>query len=164
MSEEARRAVERRRAEALDRLEGRKPLVNPALSAGRLADIDVGWEVWSPTFDTPGVHPDDTRMCDDANPCGGIVVDITRTVDPDTGEKIVVYHTWDYTRPAWQARAALRCVDPATVTTPNTARLRAAWRRMCREVGEQTGPLTHQELRLLTDAHRLAVVEGRKLP
>lgn len=162
MSDEARRAVERRRAEALDRLEGRKPLVDPALSAGRLADIDVGWEVWSPTFDTPGVHS--MRLWGDGSPCGGIVIAIERSVDPDTGETRTMYHTWDYTRPSWEALKVLPCVDPATVTTPNTARLRAAWRRMCREVGEQTGPLTWQELGMIEAAHRLAAIEGAKLP
>lgn len=139
-----------------------------AYSLGDFRLVEPGVELWA-HVDGPVAN---IRMKEDGGPIGGLVVDVLDGVeetDPETGEIELrrAFRTFDYSETVVPKAFHVlleRQVDPDSFMPPQIGRIRAAYRRICRWVGEQRGNATALELDALGAANRLAAIVGQRRP
>lgn len=127
---------------------------------GDLALVETGCQLYARE------DGDGMRVDDNGDALGGIVLEITFTggIDEETGEISTrrAFHIYDPMKRLDKAFRVLteEQVDRDRFEPFDIATVRRAMRRFCREVGEQTGVATMRELKLVSDAARLAALIG----
>lgn len=134
-----------------------------ARSIGDFRLVEPGCEVWGRT---DGDVANIRRREDDA--IGGIVIDVLDEVtDPETGELGRAFHIFNYSEPvipkAFRFLTEAQ-VDPDSFAPPQLGRIRGAYRRICRWVGEQRGNAGGLEVDAVAAAARLAAIVGQRRP
>lgn len=169
LTDEARKIIDQRRREQLERIDGSRPMFDTAYTKGDYRLAEPGAECWSKTEG----EIREIRTRGGEEPLGGIILDITADPDPDTGDIRRAFRCFDYTCPIWQAVTVLpeSMVDPEGFSAPDWARLRRTYRTLCLEVGRKLGlqrksnPIaSRSEIELVQIAARLASIIGQTLP
>lgn len=160
LTDAAKELIAQRDQQRAERIAGTRPMFDTAYTLGDFRLAEPGCEVWSKTDGDLA----DVKMNPDGDPCGGIVLEVTTSVDDVDGEIRRAFRCFDYTRTQlWRAVIVLQehQVDPDSFSPPDWSRIRAQYRRICREIGGRRGVASRPELELMHDAHLLAAIVSR---
>lgn len=130
-----------------------------SLDATDLRHVDVGCFVWSRSRGHEGVLGDGTQV----DPVGGLVVDVSETVDEETGEVVRAFVVVD----TWRGRVRLRRmaeadVDRSTMEAAAPGQIARVVRQLCEEVAIdsrrrlRSGVFTADHVTMVAYARRLA--------